>query len=35
MENVAVSYIKAKNNIDGDLNSFEVVNIEWVLKNMI
>jgi hypothetical protein len=35
MKNVAVSYIKAKNNIDGDLHAFEVVNVEWVPINTI
>jgi hypothetical protein len=35
IKNVALPYIEAKNNTDGDLHAFEVVNAEWVPKNIV
>lgn len=32
MKNMAVLYIKAENNTNGNLYAFEVVNVEWVPK---
>lgn len=35
MKNMVVPYIKAENNTNGNLHAFEVVNVEWVLENII
>ena len=35
INNVAIQYIKAKNNTNDNLHAFEVVNVEWVLENII
>jgi len=35
VQNMAIPYIEAKESKDENLHAFEIVNIEWVLENLM
>jgi hypothetical protein len=35
IRNVAFPYIETKDNNDGNLHAFEIMNVEWMLENTV